>query len=120
MGPGLPPALLWTLAALGGLAVVLRLGGALLRLGMSAAESTAATGLAELSERRGDVTGFLERRRAAHGLRRRRARAGLAALAWLALLSAPPLLGVAREAFAACSLLWLLPRPRARLPVRRG
>ena len=107
------------LAAAGVLALLLRLGGALLVLGLNAAESTAASGLAEVSERRGDVTGFLERRRTADTLRGARRRAALTLLVLLLLLAVPPVVGVAREAYAACALLWLLPRRRIRLPRAR-
>lgn len=105
--------LLVPLAVAGFFAVLLRLGRSLLLLGVRAAESTAAGGLAELSERRGDVTGFMERRDAAGRMRSSRRRAGLSALVWTLVLVVPPLAGVALEAYAAASLLWLLPRRRA-------
>jgi hypothetical protein len=113
-------ALLAVLAVLGALALLARLAVALLFLGVRAVESTAAAGLAEVSERRGDVTGFLERRDSASVLRRARRRAALGALAWALLLAVPPMAGVAREVYAAAALLWLLPRPQVTLPVRRG
>lgn len=121
-GDGAPltvDALLAVLAVLGALALLLRLVLALLFLGVRAAESTAAAGLAEVSERRGDVTGFLERRDSASTLRRARRRSAVAALAWVLLLAVPPMAGVAREVYAAASVLWLLPRQRVRLPARR-
>lgn len=102
--------ILLVLAVFGFLALIARLGRAALRLGLNAAEATAATGLAEVSQRRGDITGFLENQRSGTALRRAR-RLNAAALAGYALLLAVPLFaGVAREAYAAASLLWLLPR----------
>lgn len=98
------------LAALGLAAVLLRLGRAVLRLGLTVAEATAANGLAEVSQRRGDITGFLERQASGVALRRARRR-NLATMAGYALLLAvPPFAGVAREVYAAAALLWLLPR----------
>lgn len=108
--------LLVPLAGAGFFALLVRLGVSLLLLGVRAAESTAAGGLAELSERRGDVTGMMERREAAGRMRRSRRRAGLSALVWTLLLVVPPLAGAALEAYAAASLLWFLPRRRAVVP----
>lgn len=102
------------LAVLGFAAVLGRLARAALRLGLNAAEATAATGLAEVSQRRGDVTGFLERQASTAVLRRARRR-NLAAVAGYGLLLAVPLFaGVAREVYAASALLWLLPRRSVR------
>jgi hypothetical protein len=106
------------LAVLGVLALVTRLGRAMLRLGLNAAEATAASGLAEVSERRGDVTGFLERRASGQSLRRARRRNLAATLAYAALIAIPPFTGVAREVFAAAALLWLAPRRPVRPPVQ--
>jgi hypothetical protein len=98
------------LAVFGFLALIARLGRAMLRLGVNAAEATAANGLAEVSHRRGDITGFLERQASTATLRRAR-RINAAAVAGYALLLAVPLFaGVAREVYAASALLWLLPR----------
>ena len=107
------------LALAGGAALVLRLGGSLVRLGLTAAETTAATGLAEVSARRGDLTGLAERREEARALRRARRRQAAATVLWISLLVAPAALGWAREVYAGASLLWLLPRPRLRLPRAR-
>ncbi|HEX2080564.1 MAG TPA: hypothetical protein VHG08_22865 [Longimicrobium sp.] len=98
------------LAVFGFLALLRRLGGSLLRLGLHAAEGTAAAGLAEVSERRGDVTGFMERRADAQALRRARRRTAAVAAACVLLLAVPLFAGLAREVWAACSLLWFLPR----------
>ena len=97
------------LAVFGFLALLRRLGGSLLRLGLHAAEGTAAAGLAEVSERRGDITAFMERRADAQNLRRARRRAGATAAACVLLLAVPLFAGVARDVWAACSLLWFLP-----------
>jgi hypothetical protein len=111
---------LFLLAVLGFLALAGRLAGSLLRLALNAAESTAATGLAEVSERRGDITGFIEKRTAAQTLRRRRRITLLVSAACFLLMAVPPFAGVAREVYAACALLWLLPSSRVlpRIAVR--
>jgi hypothetical protein len=102
------------LAVFGFLALVLRLGRELVRLALNAAESTAATGLAEVSERRGDITGLMERQAAAQSLRRARRRT-IAEVAFLFLLIAiPPFTEFTREVYAACALLWFIPARRLR------
>jgi hypothetical protein len=103
------------LAVLGFLALAGRLGRALLRLALNAAESTAATGLAEVSERRGDITGMMEKRTAAQTLRRNRRITLLTVVACLLLIIVPPFMDVAREVYAACAVLWFLPPRRSRL-----
>jgi hypothetical protein len=108
------------LAVLGFVAVLLRLGRELVRVALNAAESTAASGAAEISERRGDITGLMERRAAADTLRRDRRRA-LAQVGVLALLLViPPFASLAREVYAACALLWFVParKLRPRVPVQ--
>ena len=105
------------LAVLGVLALVVRLGRAALRLGLNAAEATAASGLAEVSQRRGDITGYLERRASGETLRRARRRNLAAALGYALLLAVPLFTEFAREAYAAAALLWLLPRRPVRPPV---
>lgn len=106
------------LAVLGFVALIARLGRSALRLGLNAAEATAASGLAEVSERRGDITGYLERRASGESLRRARRRNLAATLLYAALLAVPPFAGVAREVYAASALLWLLPRRPVRPPVQ--
>lgn len=104
------------LAVLGVAAILLRLLGAMLGLGLTAAEASAANSLAEASARRGDVTGMIERQEAGVALRRRRMRsAGWVAL-YLGLLVVPPIVDVARWVYAAAAALWLLPRPRVIRP----
>lgn len=97
------------LAVLGFLALAGRLGRALVRLALNAAESTAASGLAEVSERRGDITAMMETRNAAQTLRRGRRITLLSAGACFLLIAIPPFAGVAREVYAACALLWFVP-----------
>ena len=106
------------LAVLGFLALAGRLARTLLRLALNAAESTAASGLAEVSERRGDITGMMEKRTAAQTLRRNRRITGLTAIACVLLIVVPPFAGIAREVYAACSLLWLVPARRGQLTVQ--
>jgi hypothetical protein len=103
-------ALLLVAAAAGVLAIALRLAASLLRVGVRAVETTAESGLAEVSERRGDVTGFLERRETAAALRRARRREMLASAGWMLLLVLPVAVGLGRAGYAAAALLWLLPR----------
>ena len=107
--------ILLVLAVFGFVALVTRLGRAALRLGLNAAETTATSGLAEVSHRRGDITGFLERRASEQSLRRARRRAAVLTLGYVLLLAVPAFAGMAREVYAACSLLWFLPRR----PIRR-
>ena len=110
------------LAVLGFVALVARLGRSVLRLGLNAAEATAASGLAEVSERRGDITGMMEKRTAAQTLRRNRRITLLTVIGCLLLMIVPPFADVAREVYAACALLWFLPPCRSRLSfqVRMG
>ena len=101
---------LFLLAAAGVVALLMRNVRALLRLGLNAAEASAISGLAEVSERRGDLTGLMERRSMEAGLRSARRKNLATAAMYALLLIVPPLLGLGREVYAACSLLWLIPR----------
>jgi hypothetical protein len=103
------------LALIGGAALLYRVGRGVLRLGLAAAETAAVSGLVEVSIRHGDLTGLAERKAAARLIRRTRVRAGLFLLLWLALLVVPLVAGVARLVYAACALVWLLPREPIRL-----
>jgi len=105
---------LFLLAVLGFVALALRLGRELVRVALNAAESTHATGLAEVSERRGDITGLMERRAAADALRRDRRRGWAGVILFFLLLAIPPFAGLAREVYAACALLWFVPARRLR------
>jgi hypothetical protein len=109
--------LLFLLAAAGVAALVSRLLGSLLRLGLAAAEKTHNDGLVDASLRRGDLTALVERQAQVKALRRSRGRSALLVALWIALLAAPPLAGYGREAYALSSLLWLLPG-RPALPRR--
>ena len=111
---------LFLLAVFGFMALALRLGRELVRLALNAAESTHATGLAEVSERRGDITGLMERRAAADTLRRNRLRTWLQVVGLLLLLVIPPFFGLGREVYAASALLWFVParKLRPRVPAR--
>jgi hypothetical protein len=102
--------ILLVLAGAGFVAVVTRLGRSALRLGLNAAETSATSGLAEVSQRRGDITGFLERQATARSLRRGRRAAAVLTAGYLLLLAVPLFAGVTLEVYAACSLLWFLPR----------
>jgi hypothetical protein len=117
----LSSALLLLLAIAGVAALLMRNGRALLRVGLNTAEASAVSGLAEVSVRRGDLTGLMERRSMQAGLRSARRKNLASAAMYALLLIVPPLLGVGREVYAACSLLWFLPtrpvRPSAALRV---
>ncbi|HEX6041216.1 hypothetical protein [Longimicrobium sp.] len=105
------------LAVFGVLGLLTRLGRAALRLGLNAAEATATSGAAEVSQRRGDITGFMERRESGVALRRARRRNLLALAAYGLVLVIPLFTPVTRELYAAAALLWLLPRRSIRPPV---
>jgi hypothetical protein len=99
------------LAILGGFALASRALRTTLRLALHLAEETAASGLADVSARRGDLTRLAERQ--AHRERARsRRRLELATLAfWIAWLLVPLILGWLPAAYAPAALLWLAPRP---------
>jgi hypothetical protein len=97
------------LALLGAVAIVLRLLRAMGRATLRAAELAPAAGAAEASARRGDITGMTESRNAEARARAARRRDTLLALAWLAWLVLPLLLGAPLEAYALAAPLWLLP-----------
>ena len=74
-----------------------------------------------MSQRRGDSTGFLERRASGETLRRARRRNLAAVLFYVLLLVIPLFTGVAREAYAAAALscgLQFLPCPALPEPGR--
>jgi hypothetical protein len=105
------------LALVGCAALVYRLGRALLRVGLTAAEAGAVGGMMQVSVRQGDLTGMAERRAHVALVRRRRARALLEAALWALLIVVPALAGVARLVYAAAVLVWFLPRRPIRLTV---
>ena len=101
--------------ALGGAGAILRsLVRTVLRLGLGAAEETAAVTMAEQSARRGDLTGLAERREMAIRARRNRRRDLLLSGLWLAWLVLPPFLGPASQIYALAAPLWLVAPPRIR------
>lgn len=102
-------ALVLLLAVLGAAALVYRSLGGIFRLAVRASQETAASGLAELSATRGDVTAMVERKRAAEHARRDRRVHTLLTGVWVVWLVAPLLIGNPRIPFAIASLLWLLP-----------
>lgn len=107
-------AILLLLAVVGAAAILRSLARTVLRLGLSAAEESTASGLAEVSARRGDLTGLAERSDVAKSARRRRRRDLLLSGMWLAWLAVPPFLGWAGEAYALAAPLWLVAPPRVR------
>lgn len=112
--PGTPGWLI-LLAVVGGLALAMcafRAGFALL---VVTAEGVAQRGLADVSHRRGDITGMAERQAVLGRMKRGRLRAAARLALWLALLAVPPLLGLTLPVYSVCVLLWLLPR-RPRKP----
>jgi hypothetical protein len=103
--------------AIAGVGAILRsLARTVLRLGIGAAEESAATGMAEVNARRGDLTGLAERREAARSARRYRRLDVLQSLAWLLWLVVPPFAGLAPQAYAFAAPLWLIAAPRIRRP----
>jgi hypothetical protein len=103
----------------GVVALVFRLLRSTARLALRAAEATTAAGLADVSARRGDVTGMIERRADERLARRERRGALLLGAFWLSWLVVPVFAGWAREAFALAAVLWLLPNQplRARIGI---
>jgi hypothetical protein len=107
------------LAFVGAAAILRGLARTSLRLGLRAAEETTAAGMAEVSARRGDITGLAERQQAAREARRHRRRDLLLSLVWLLWLVIPPFTGWAAQAYALAAPLWLAAPPSLRLPDRR-
>lgn len=104
------------LAIAGCVALLNRLFRSLARVGLAWMESTAAAGLAEVSERRGDITALMERRASETGMRRNRRKETAFAAGYLLLLLVPPFAGLAAEVYAASALLWVLPKRPVVLP----
>lgn len=117
----IPPALeplLVLLAIAGAAGLGVRVVRSLLRVGVTAAEETAVATLADVSARRGDLTGLAEHRELKRSLRRSRLReVGLLGL-WVGLLAVPPIAGWLPAGYAAAALLWLLPRRPIRMARR--
>jgi hypothetical protein len=104
------------LAFVGGAALLYRLLGGLFRLALRASQETAARSMAESSARRGDVSGMVERQRAAEAARRDRRVHMAVTLLWMTWFTIPLMLGSARIPFAVASVLWLLPTSRSTRP----
>lgn len=106
----MPETILVPLAIAGAFALVVRLFRSVARLGITAAEESVVSGVAETSARRGDLTSLMENQARARALRRARLLEFGWAGGYIALLAVPAITGVAPAAYAASSLLWLLPR----------
>ncbi|HET6229110.1 MAG TPA: hypothetical protein VFE05_03465 [Longimicrobiaceae bacterium] len=102
-------AVLPLLAIAGGAAVGFRLLRSVVRFGITLAEGTAITGLAEVSARRGDLTTLAEHRDLQRTVRRARRREALRLAAWFLVLVVPVALAVATPVYAAAALLWFVP-----------
>lgn len=102
------------LAAFGAFAVALRVMRALFRLLHRGVDAFLAGSVEEVRAQRGDLTGMRDARHEALLARRQRLRAGAGLCLWTALLVVPPLTPWPLPLYAAYSLLWLLPSPRAR------
>jgi hypothetical protein len=100
------------LALVGAAALIYRSIGGIFRLALRASQETAASGMAEVSASRGDVTGMLERQRLAESARRDRWRHSILTIAWILWFTLPMILGGARLAYALASVLWILPTSR--------
>jgi hypothetical protein len=107
------------LAVLGVVAILRALARTALRLGLRAAEATSASGMAEVSARRGDITGLSERQQAAREARRHRRRDLVLSFLWLLWLILPAFIGWAPQAYALAAPLWLAAPPSLGLRVRR-
>jgi cobalamin synthase len=104
------------LAVVGAFGLVHRLLRAVARLVLAVAEVTAASGMAEVSARRGDLTALAERRSSQRVARQRQWKDLLFVAGWLAWLIVPPLVGLAQPLYAAAAPLWFLPRAPVRAP----
>ncbi len=104
------------LAIIGGFALGVRLFRSTGRVVLSSAELAAATGVAEASARRGDLTRMQEGRRVASEVRKVRARAAQTALLWLFWLVIPLAFELLPTGYAIAAPLWLF---RGR-PMRAG
>jgi hypothetical protein len=104
------------LAIVGALALAHRLVRSVARFLLSFADTASATGMAEVSQRRGDLTAMAERRSAERVARRRQRRDLVVVLGWFGWLLLPPLIGLALPLYAAAAPVWLFPRT----PIRSG
>ncbi len=104
------------LAVSGAAALSYRLLRSLARAGLSSAELTAASGMAEVSARRGDLTSLAERREAEREARRQQRGDVLVCLGWLLCLMIPLFTAWTLPLFSAAAPLWLLPYRAVRTP----
>jgi F0F1-type ATP synthase membrane subunit c/vacuolar-type H+-ATPase subunit K len=97
------------LAVLGAIALGYRLLRALARFGAAFAEGTAASGIAEISARRGDLTTLAEQQATQRAARQRQRVDLLFITLWLAWLFLPPMTVWTGPLYAAAAPLWFLP-----------
>jgi hypothetical protein len=97
------------LAVLGVAALVYRLIRCVARLVLAYAEVTAATGIAENSARRGDLTSLAEHQANERAARRRQWENLRFVALWLVWLLVPPTISLTQPLYAAAAALWLLP-----------
>jgi len=102
------------LAAFGVAALALRLARAALRALQRGVDVFVAREMAKTRAQRGDLTGLAEAEAWARTARRERLRAAARTAVWLALLAAPASTPWTREIYAACAVLWFVPRARRR------
>src|SRR5690606_9783526 len=107
------------LAIVGAVAILRNLLRTLVRLGIRAAEATSASGLAEVSARRGDLTALAERRAVLREARQRRAGDLVRTLLWLGWLTLPLFLGWVVPAYLIALPLWFVAPPRITPPIHR-
>jgi len=96
------------LALAGGVALLGRAWRSGVRFALRTAEVTAASGLVEISLRRGDLTGLAERQSVERQARSRRRREGLLTLVWLLWLIIPIVGGWLPGAYALAAPLWMV------------
>jgi hypothetical protein len=96
------------LAVLGALGLAYRFLRSVARFVLAFADATAASGLAEASARRGDLTRLEEQRHQERTARRRQRRDAMVAGLWLLWLIVPPLTPWTQPLYAAAAPLWLL------------
>ena len=100
------------LAIPGVLAVLLRLGWALLATGKHALEWFVARQITNQRAERGDLSGLTEARKVRDAAARQQRRFGLHAAVWLLLLALPLFIPGAVIVYPFYSVLWFLPGPR--------
>lgn len=108
------------LALLGAVALALRFAASTGRVVLGAAEAAAASGAAETSARRGDLTGLSEARAVERRALQGRRRSIALSLIWALWLVVPLALGGVQEGWALAAPLWLVPRQTVRGAGIRG